>query len=357
MDFGLTKVTYIPTLGLRPSEMRALEELPNSSKDRMRPVVLFAPWVGARQLSKAIERLDKSLGQRPFFLDLDPDYSSDRRDRPAVRDFFDILENDPDNSKYFELVQSIEGAVPCLRVEGAKAASIRGQLNTIGDIGRGFALRIRRRAFPGGDFSVLQPLIDSGLSNFVLIVDAEWTNDLVSSEVWMRGVVDWFDAAGISVPVVTSLSSFPKSFTDIEGVRPLEIGSRIVFNNVSRAYNRLSFIYGDWATTKPRDNGMGRTPADRIDFPTRDRWFIFRKRDEWDFLEASKRVIASESWNPDLDLWGHLMIEKTAAGDVTGITSAAKNVAARVNIHLHQQAWFEDPFGGLQTDDPWEDEL
>jgi hypothetical protein len=55
-------------------------------------------------------------------------------------------------------------------------------------------------------------------------------------------------------------------------------------------------------------------------------------------------------------VWGTQMIERTALGDPDAITSPVRATAARINIHLHRQLFYDDPGAGLyDTDEEWTD--
>lgn len=359
IDFSHENSTYFPTLGLRPSEMRALEELPENTKDRIRPIILFAPWVSSKHLKKSWERLEGAIGPRPFYLDLDGTYDAQSNSRPAGQEFRELFDHQNGVRRYFDLVREIPPAIPVLRTDVTFAGSLEEQLGLINELGRGFLVRITKTSFGSGDVGgLISVLQGTGLSNFVISVDAEWSADVIDCEAWISRVIDKITAANISVPIITSMSSFPKTFSDIDGVRVLPMLSRELFNNIRRRYsNELQIFYGDWGTTKPRSKSGGRNPPPRIDYVGNGNWVIYRKKDSWGYLEAAEQLINSDFWNGDLHIWGSLMIEKTAAGDVSGITTPAKNVAARVNLHLHQQAWFDEPNAMLDTDDPWDDDL
>ncbi len=338
--------------------MRALEELPESTKDRLRPIILFAPWIASKTLIKSWDRIEGAIGNRPFYLDLDTSYDVDGNPRPAGDEFRKLFDDNTGVENYFNLVEEIPSAIPVLRLAYQFSSSLDQQLNLANELDRGFLVRITRSTFPSGNIQRLSTLLESGLSNYLISIDAEWSSDVVECEQWASQVIEQFTAKGVRVPVVTSLSSFPKTYSDIEGVRVVPMLSRTLFNNISRRYsNELEVLYGDWGTTKPRDKSGGRTPPPRIDYAGTSEWVIYRNKDEWDYLEAAKQLVNSSYWNPDLHIWGSLMIEKTAAGDLSGITTPAKVVAARVNLHLHQQAWFDDPNAMLDTDDPWDDDL
>ena len=50
------------------------------------------------------------------------------------------------------------------------------------------------------------------------------------------------------------------------------------------------------------------------------------------------------------------MIYQTTINEEIGIDTPQKNVAARVNIHLHRQAFYgQTDLGSMNFDEPWED--
>ena len=114
----------------------------------------------------------------------------------------------------------------------------------------------------------------------------------------------------------------------------------------------------DWGSTRPREpGGFANRPLDRVDYPTDGAWCIARnKEDNWDFRRAAQAIITSPEWEGDLGIWGEELIVNTAINPVLGIDTAQKNVAARVNIHLHRQAFFgTGDLGGRNLDEDWED--
>jgi hypothetical protein len=338
--------------------MRGLEELPEVTKNRILPVILFAPWVGSNHLKKSWERFETAFDSRPFFLDLDEAYDWKSNPRPAGTEFSEMLCGQDGVDCYFDFVASIPTAIPVLRLSHQYIGDLDKQITMCNSLARGFLVRVTKSRYPDGRIEDLTPIFEMGLANYTISIDAEWTNDIIETERWMRSIFDFLTKFSVAAPIIISMSSFPKHFSDIEGVKELPNGSRLLFNNIRRRYsNMFEVFYGDWGTTKPRDNSGGRTPPARIDYALSDEWVIFRNKDKWDYLLAAKELVNSRYWQPELKIWGTLMIEKTAAGDISGITTPAKNVAMRVNVHLHRQAWFDQPVMVLNTDDPWDDDL
>ena len=77
----------------------------------------------------------------------------------------------------------------------------------------------------------------------------------------------------------------------------------------------------------------------------------------WNFKDAAEEIRRhTELWDGNLQIWGEQMIEQTSINPATAINTAQKNVAARVNIHLHLQAFYDvRELQDLDLDDDWQD--
>lgn len=338
--------------------MRGLEELPERTKDRIMPILLLSPWVGSKNLSKSLDRITDALGERPFFLDLDFQYESEKT-RPAVEDFRAIRNEGGHHQLYIDFVANSDLAVPVLQRSNANNADLAYQIEKFNEIERGFLIRMRKGEPEAEAKEALSFVCQTGLSNFAIALDCEWSNDVNDCEDWCRRFIEVATDSGTSAPIIISQTNYPQSFSDIDQQRSYPIASRVLYRNIARRYgNQITFIYGDWATTRPRENrGGGQQPPPRIDYPGDNDWVIFRDPEEWDFSDAAEELIDSEHWQDNLRVWGSMMIERTANGDRFSIDSPQKNVAARVNIHLHRQSWFGHPIEIIDTDDPYEDDL
>ncbi|MET3645950.1 beta family protein [Phyllobacterium ifriqiyense] len=347
---------YVPTLAIRPSEMRALQELPESDKDLLFPLVLLAPWATSLTLDKAIERVEKAYGKRPFFLDIDRYYSDDGATARAAQDEFRELAN-PDNGfeRWYDFIIRFDQIIPTVRTNCQTVENLCAQLELVQKLGRGFAIRLDdpTATVPGFVYDEIAKIEHN---NFIIILDSGWSKNYLLHQLWFSQLVKRFSTSNPSVAIVLSSSNFPKSFTSFEGVEAEDIGSRKLFSLLRKEFNESVLIYGDWGSTKPRLKQGGGIPVPRIDYPLNTQWIIARsKENDWDYEEAAANLLASDHWNHALAVWGSYMIEKTANGDNFGIDSIQKTVAARVNIHLHLQSRYELPIPKLGTDDPWVD--
>lgn len=354
---NFSDVSYFPTLSLRVSEMRALEELPSKDKDALLPTILMAPWATSKTLEKGVARIKKAYGERPFILDVDRYYGIKRNGNPVQEEFQRLKSSEGGAKFWMEFVKSIPNAIPVLQAYNMPDSDLQSQLNAVLELGRGFVVRLEKPFAAGFNKLIFDLLQEGGYANYAFMFDTGWTKDMNSEALWFDHCLRTASEVNASIPAVLCSASFPKEFGDCSGITPIKIGMRDVYARLQREHNQQKVSYGDWASTRPRENrGGGGITVERIDYPTSSEWVIARNKEkDWSYLDAAKKVMASEYWNPEMKVWGSYEIEKTALGDPYGINYPAHNVAARVNIHLHQQTWFGDPVAMIDTDDEWVD--
>lgn len=352
---------YVPTLAVRASEMNGLEFLPGATKDKIAPCFLLAPWANAASLDKTISRIEKAFPERHYFLDIDRDYEFTNLESDPQQELAQLL--DPKNSyqNWIEFVAGHEWIWPCIQTRGQTEVQIRNQIQAFQSIGRTYCMRIARDHYPDNLNEITAAFSASGTSDFVVILDGGWTNDPLSLAMWFSGLL----AGGLqiidaSVPTVLSCTSMPKMFTDFSQSTPsiVPFTNRLLIDQVAKGSNRNRIIYGDWGSTRPRDKrGIAARPLDRVDYPTDQSWLIARnKEDGWTFREAAMSIVNSPSWSGNLGIWGEEMISMTTISPELGINTPQKNVASRVNIHIHRQAFYGSaPLDPSAFDEEWKD--
>lgn len=354
----LTGKNYVPTLAIRPSEMNALEYLPGLSKDAMVPLVLLAPWATSRLLSNAVARFQRAYPGRSFILDVDRDYFPSNPVGSRAQAEYLALRSPLDRFKAWrEFWQQIPEVIPCLQLDGQSADEIRLQILDIQLAGREFCLRIELSRLSQSVSDAVSVLRDIGTSDFSVVIEGGWVSDPLTLYARMNGLVNGALAPlDGRVPIVLSCTSMLKDFTSISGVAEIGFSNRALVDQIRRTSNRERIVYGDWGSTRPRENSIGRTPIPRVDYPTADRWLIARdKREDWTFRDAANAIIGHDGWDGNLGIWGEDLIAATGDGDEFAIDTPQKNVAARVNIHLHRQALFGRDIMGINLDEPWVD--
>ncbi|WP_084667886.1 beta family protein [Nioella nitratireducens] len=348
---------YVPTLCMRPAELRGLEFLPSVAKDRMMPCFLFSPWTTARTLERGMERIDDAFPNRPFLLDLDRDYDGGDWQRPVQQDFLSLLNADDAYAAWWEHWIQYDHAIPCLQLVSASRENIEGQVSNLQAVGREFCLRLRLDRLPRNLDDIIDLLVEFGTAEYSVLVEGGWTSDPLTLSAQVSGLINnTLGRLDGRVPIVISCTSAPRDYTAFLGVTEVPFANRELLSLVRQNAQREVLIYGDWGSTKPRENGFGRTPLPRIDYPTANSWIIARNREEdWGFDDAARAIVESGYWTGGLGIWGEEMILETAGSRGVGINSPQKNVSARVNIHMYHQAMYGDDLVGLDLEEDWED--
>lgn len=353
------RIEYVPTLAIRPSEMNGLEQLPGLTKQHMKPMFLLAPWTSANSLEKAVERAEKAYPDRSYYLDLDRDYPITNPEADAQRQLIDLFSPRDGYRNWWRFVGEYEQVTPCLQLRDQSNQDIARQIAKAQEMGRGFGLRIVLSRFPDNVAEVVGILNAVGTSDFTIILEGGWVADALSVMTQMSGIIGGvLGDVEADVPIVVSCTSIPKQFHEFSGCHVEPFSNRALVEQVARNHNRRRVVYGDWGSTRPREaREHGRRPYDRIDYPRDDEWIIARNREEeWSFRDAAEAIVhRSGYWDEELEVWGTNMIRQTLANPIFGINTPQKNVAARVNVHLHRQALYGQDLRHEDFDEPWED--
>lgn len=359
-------VPYLPFLSLRPAEMRALEELPNRTKDRLLPVIHLRPWVGSHRLENATDRIKEAYGDRPVIIAMsEPEPPNERPvyaqlkvlrdDSGGFRQWFEFIQAQG-NENYIPAIQYSEH-VPQEEAQIARLFSLDRGLVVI--IPQQYFLAIARIAQRVGERT-------RGGQGVCFIIDFGLAGrDHLEVAMRAMGYIDVVQRHAPDAAISLSASSFPDSFV---GLSDQLIYERRLFDTLSE-HHRL--IYSDRGSARvERQTGGGGRPAPRIDYPLTDQWKFYRSDVRFDLVEdkeEAKRLVfegyktqaellmatKGRIWNPDLRVWGTQMIERTAAGDTSAIGSPQKATAARINLHLQLQTFYDSPDDAEDTDEDW----
>lgn len=344
------QVLYLPMLSLRPAEMRALEELPNGTKDRMLPITHLRPWVGAHKLENATRRIADAYGSRPIVIAMGE--REPPNDRPVHAELQAL--RDPTNGfrRWCEFFRSNENYIPAIQYS-PDVSEEEAQIANLFGIQRGLVVIVERPAF--GAMNIIAQRVGrytEGGKGVCFVVDFGLAGrDHLEVAARATGYIATLRQFAPAAFVALSASSFPDSFV---GLSEQPIYERRLFNALS---NKDRLIYSDRGSARvERQTGGGGQPAPRIDYPLLDLWDFFRSdlAGFAGYREQAEEVMGSAVWNPNLRVWGTQMIERTAAGDTSAISGPQKSTAARINLHLHRQAYHDDPEAAEDTDEDWE---
>jgi hypothetical protein len=354
----ISQIRYAPLLELRPAEMIALEELPERDKDLMCPLFKLRPWLSSIELDNSMAKLKEVYGARPCFLMLCDEGVIETRRR--VHDELDELRNPVEGfSAWCNFIEKEgnEQFIPALQL--TDPSQFDAQTDRLFALSRGLIVVVELQVIPFLRTIALRTAqLTNGGVDVLFLLDFGRQNAYFSLE--QHRIIESVQiilASAPSAKISFSASSFPDSFTTIIDQ---EIFERQVFNQVQAKFGG-QLIYSDRGSARAeRQNGGGGIPAARIDYATGDGWFFYRDDTNSSdrgaaYRDQAQNLIDSSHWDDQLHLWGTQMIERTALGDPLAISSPNRSTAARINIHLHQQLFYGDPSGLIDTEEPWID--
>lgn len=322
----------------------------------MLPFFQLRPWVTANRLQSALDKLGEAYGERPYFLTLsEPEAPVGRRE---VHDELDLLRS-PRNGfgEWCQFVEDRGNIVPSLQLTDVGEFDL--QTERLHALGRGVIVHIERAAFPF--IKAIAARTAAGTSqgeNVFFVLDfGRQSKTFLLQQVEVMGYVTEILRLAPHARIAISASSFPDTFTSIKSQ---SIYERELFEALKKRLGR-ALIYSDRGSARAeRQTGGGGVPAPRIDYAGGDEWHFFRADGEGRRAaayegQAQKLIDDKEVWDENLRVWGTQMIERTALGDEGAIVSAARATAARINIHLHRQTFYDDPDGLYDTDEEWTD--
>lgn len=354
---------YLVTLGIRPAELSGLKELPSTTKDKLTPLVLLAPWLATTPLARAIDKFEQSYPSRPYFIDVDTYYRVNDNNNEAKELWAQLANRPADLDAWWLLLASYPKANPCLLLAQQPIERVRDQIKWAREHNRAFCIRMNLAEEFGSSIprwmpDLMRDLAAEGANDYTIVFEFGWVRDPLLVATVAGGLTDrLFSEIPPTIPVAISCTSFPKDFTPFDGTKAEEFSNRELVAQFRRATNHPRIVYGDWGTTRPRSYGHGSKPKNRIDYPTDNSWVIARDNNKsLDFQTAAKRITDSDYWSGALGIWGEQLIEGTAAGQDFAIDSMPKMYAARINIHLHRQAFYGHLPPPEALDEVWSDD-
>jgi hypothetical protein len=329
----LGNASYCPILHARVAEAKALTQLSGPAKDRLFPIIVWRPWPNARVLERTGQKIATALGGRSFAVDLDP--TKRGSGTPAGAEFDRLFDPADGYRSYFEFLQELPNAVPVLR---SSPISLDDQLVHIEALDRGVVVRIAFNA--AADMVEAARTLIQETVDVVVLIDAGWATDLLVREAWASAMIQTITDVRPDIELVVAGSSFPSAFTNIRGRGQIPVLERRLHTDLVRRHNAAHITYGDWGSTRPpavEATIMRNTP--RLDLPLQNEWICYRRSDDEGYQELARDLMADPVWPAQLTIWGTFMISATAEGLPGSIRSPGTAAAARINIHLHRQAF------------------
>jgi hypothetical protein len=336
---------YVPLLHARLAEVRAMRELPDSSKNQLVPVFKLRPWLNAKSLDRALEVIEEAVGNRLYGLDLDETKFQANPDpeKPAQAEFSALFNQTGGFERYYDLISRGENRVPVFRNSGT-VVDLDDQLDRIDLIGRGVFIRVDVNQ-PGAILAIATRINARQTDNPVFVIDCGWGRDILSSAALASGLAQNLIDISDNFEIVVAGSSFPNTFAGLGDRFETDAIERILFAEVRRQVNFGRLVYGDWGSTRPPTDPIPMRNIPRIDTAKPSNWISWRSVDEESYVEVAERTVTDSTWDGRLGIWGEYMILATATEEEVRIKSPAMAAAVRVNMHLHQQANFDNPSG------------
>lgn len=350
MAIDWSDIPYLPMLSIRPAEMRALEELPNLTKDRFLPIVHLRPWVAAHRLESATDRIAQAYGDRRIVVAMGE--REQTNERPVHAQLETLRQSAHGFREWCAFFEQNENYIPAMQYS-PEVPQEEAQIARLFGMARGLTVIIERPAF--GAIGVIARRVgerSNGGEGVCFIIDfGIASRDHLQVAARATGYIATIRQFAPAAFVSLSASSFPDSFV---GLNDQPIYERRLFDTMP---DRDRLIYSDRGSARvERQTGGGGQPAPRIDYPLIDRWNFFRSGDMVGFggyQQQAANVMASANWNAALRVWGTQMIERTAAGDTSAIGNPQKATAARINLHLQLQTFYNMPGQAEDTDEDW----
>lgn len=339
MDFGA--FGYVPILGVRPSEMQAIEELSPQVKAGLLPFIILQPWATAKEFPSTIAKVSACTSGKPIIVDL-TDEIFDGNKRP-VHDVFDALrDSEGGYLAWRNLIDENPTFTPTVQLNDPK--ELVPQIRAFKAMGRGVVIRLHEQIFSlSADIAKLFKGYPSNEDVYFILDFQRQDKNILNKALIATNICKAIRSELSDCYISVSASTFPTSFT---GIVEQEIFERSFYKLVAEQIGQTHNIYCDRASVRAeKQSGGGGSPAPRIDNAFSTKWKFFREADEEDRDEAyqlaAKRATKCPDWK-DMGIWGTEMIKKTAVGEENAIYSPKMSTSARINIHMHMQSGADD---------------
>lgn len=247
--------------------------------------------------------------------------------------------------------------IPSLQLGDLTA--LHAQAARLAALGRGLAIYLPRQTHGRlRDIGTVVAQHTNGGRDVCAILDlGQRGADLLGAQAATVGLVTTLRHSLPHATVAVSASTFPSDFVALNAQ---EIFERAHFTGVAGQLGQAGLVYSDRGSARAeKQMGGGGTPAPRVDLAQAAEWRFFRDGSGGDrvdgYITQARAAVTSTAWDANLRVWGVQMIERTAARDRNAIKSPTSSAAARINIHLHRQLFFDDPAALYETDEEWSD--
>jgi len=364
-----SKYKYIPTLRTRASELLAVEQLADATKDKILPFACLSKINRISNAQSAIEKWHDAFS-RPAIIGL--------ADSQRLQvDEYNLLTS-PDD-EFYNWAEFIKNAKK-------RNDRIIPSLILNNDIGkRDFVKQLQKfESYFGPVVLRINPLyrrdiaaaataasVISSTNKILFILDVgqiSREHQKAALDATIRALNE-LRSIDPSIEVVTTSTSFPRTFQSYAQNSEGTYGEipMLEWENYHALGGQQVAIYGDYAGIHGEfyEGSYAKFVA-RIDYPMPATWIFERRKqshtdDERDYLYslAARSLITSESWDDSLDVWGSRIIKKAAKQELVKFGIPGKWISVRMNLHIERITRFLDEGISIPlsvTEDDWGNE-
>lgn len=352
MTIKFDRYKYFPALRTRPAEMEGYSNLSKEVKDNLIPIITLGAWPRAEGIDESLRQAKSATNGTPFFLDLT------RESAYQKPEILDLMNPQNGFEKWRSFVKKVDNAIPMIQVSvEAKLSQVIKQARALEQIGT------NRVAFRIADFAADTPKIIAALSsldspgNALVVIDAGYIRDSMPAS--LSACVNAINDVREEVPdaIITVVStSFPA--TVISHLAQDSAGCQgslaILERELHSAIGADAAIYGDHSSIHSKVYlSTGGRFMPRIDYPLSDAWVFERRpgKDSSGYVDAAKVLLETFPAIEEEETWGAEKIRKAASGEIDGMKTPAKWIAARVNMHITRQNDLSEELANLGDDD------
>lgn len=285
-----------------------------------------------------MEAVLRDFDNRALILDLETNAAY------ACQNCAGFLEPADDFRAWREFLAQYENAVPTALIPpGAPLRNIVRQVVALQRDHDGVVVRSRSPSADLGTLTAILSAIES-VDDLMIVLDFGYVRSRINAcSVEAAQVINALRGIDPAIRIVVMGSSYPKSAAAYgESGAHLEIEERQLHLTLG---GDTVTIYGDHGSIHPEPFEPSQARfVPRVDYALPDEWIFRRARaDRGGFVECASQIAALPDWDDDFanQCWGARKIREAAAGIMDGMGSPGPWIAARVNMHLWNQARYE----------------
>lgn len=361
---------YFPILSISPSEMKALKELPEKTKDGLIPIFPLKRWLGSNHFENTLMRIEDSFENRQWIADIDSnfynkakDFDSENYPKPVYKEIMELVSPNNGYANWYAFFKKNRNVIPSLIM--GDLSQVREQFEKLQSLKRGVAIKFNFDELNEREFETrFSTLLECNIAQAIFILDfGDIGPGYLSNINAYYGIVKKINTAFKNSKIIVSSTSFPYSFSG-QNHGEASIYERQLFQKLTNDLRSEVLRYSDHGSARAQKAGGGSgVPPPRIDYSLKLEWQFIREEidddsdedKEYLYKKIAIDMMNQDYWLKDLKLWGTQMIELTSKGDTFGITSARDSTAVRINLHLYQQLNYDIELDELDTDEDWTD--